>query len=257
MPIFLLIAAIIVAVLVSRVKPETPSSIGQSGEKRVAKKLNWLSKEYVVLNDIMLPTYYGTTQIDHIIVSPYGIFVLETKNYKGWVFGHENSQEWKQSLLGKKRFWGWSSQKYPFRNPILQNESHIRAVDRLLPDIHPASLIPIVVFSDNAQLYITAPNHIVIQWKNLRKTIKRFRKVYFSENQVKKFAKIIASANITDPEIRKKHIANVIKTKHNVEQKLTKEICPYCNAPLVKRKGEYGPFLGCSNFPKCRFTKKV
>lgn len=219
MPIFLLIAAIIVAVLVSRVKPETPSSIGRSGEKRVAKKLNWLSKEYVVLHDIMLPTYYGTTQIEHIIVSPYGIFVLETKNYKGWIFGHENSYEWKQSLLGKKTFWGWTSQKHTFHNPILQNESHIRAIDRLLPDIHPASIIPIVVFSDNAQLNITTPNHIVIHWKSLRRTVKRFRKVYFSENQVKKFAKIITSANITDPEIRKKHIANILKAKQSAEQK--------------------------------------
>jgi hypothetical protein len=117
--------------------------------------------------------------------------------------------------------------------------------------------IPIVVFSDNAQLNITTPNHIVIQWKSLRRTVKQFRKMYFSENQVKKFAKIITSANITDPEIRKRHIANIFKAKQSAEQKSTKGICPYCNAPLVKRKGEYGPFLGCSNFPRCRFTKNL
>ena len=100
----------------------SPKNIGKFGEKRVARKLDWLSKEYTTLNDILLPTHYGTTQIDHIVVSPYGIFVIETKNYKGWIFGHENSEEWKQSLLGKKRFWGWSSEQHKFRNPIRQNE---------------------------------------------------------------------------------------------------------------------------------------
>lgn len=63
-------------------------------------------KRYITQNDILLFTHYGTIQIDHIVVSQYGIFVVETKNYKGWVFGHENSEEWKQSLLGKKRVLG-------------------------------------------------------------------------------------------------------------------------------------------------------
>ena len=97
-------------------------NIGKRGERRVARKLDWLSKEYITLNDLLLPTRYGTTQIDRVVVSPYGIFVIETKNYKGWIFGHENSEEWKQSLLGEKRFWGWSSEQHKFRSPIRQNE---------------------------------------------------------------------------------------------------------------------------------------
>ena len=109
----------------------SPDNIGKAGEKRVARKLDWLPKEYIVLNDIMLPTQYGTTQIDHIVVAPYGIFVIETKNYKGWIFGHENSEEWKQSLLGKKRFWGWSSEQHKFRNPIRQNQAHTRTIKRI------------------------------------------------------------------------------------------------------------------------------
>ena len=74
-------------------------NIGKAGEKRVARKLDWLPKEYIILNDIMLPTQYGTTQIDHIVVSPYGIFVIETKNYKGWIFGHRIQRG------GSKVFW--------------------------------------------------------------------------------------------------------------------------------------------------------
>ena len=63
----------------------SPDNVGKAGERRVARKLDWLPKEYTILNDIMLRTQYGTTQIDHVVVSPYGIFVIETKNYKGWI----------------------------------------------------------------------------------------------------------------------------------------------------------------------------
>ena len=124
----------------------SPQNIGKLGEKRVASKLDWLPKEYITLNDILLPTNYGTTQIDHIVVSPYGIFVIETKNYKGWIFGHENSEEWKQSLLGKKRFWGWTSEQHKLRNPIRQNAAHVRAVKAILKEIGDFAIIPIVIF---------------------------------------------------------------------------------------------------------------
>ena len=113
----------------------SPENIGKVGEKRVARKLDWLPKEYITLNDIMLPTQYGTTQIDHIVLSPYGIFIIETKNYKGWIFGHENSEEWKQSLLGKKKWYRWSSEQHKFRNPIRQNISHTRAIKKILSEI--------------------------------------------------------------------------------------------------------------------------
>lgn len=98
----ILFICIAVLLIVWRVWLSKPENIGKMGERRVARKLNWLSNEYITLNDVLLPTRYGTTQIDHIVVSPYAIFVIETKNYKGWIFGHQDSEEWKQSLLGKK-----------------------------------------------------------------------------------------------------------------------------------------------------------
>lgn len=131
----LLYICIIILLVFWRIWSSNPTNIGKSGEKKVARKLNWLSEEYVTLNDILLPTRYGTTQIDHIVVSPFGIFIIETKNYKGWIFGHQNSEEWTQSLLGKKTFWGWSSEQHKFRNPIRQNIAHSIAVKDILKDI--------------------------------------------------------------------------------------------------------------------------
>ncbi|MEJ6069851.1 NERD domain-containing protein, partial [Psychrobacter sp. 16-Bac2893] len=87
----------------------------------------WLKLEknvYHRLNGITLPRDKGgSTQIDHIIVSVYGIFVIETKNYKGWIFGNEAQRQWTQVIMGRK---------YKFQNPLRQNYLHIKTLADLL-----------------------------------------------------------------------------------------------------------------------------
>ncbi|AMN50095.1 NERD domain-containing protein [Psychrobacter sp. P2G3] len=84
-----------------------------------------LDKEvYHRLNNITLPLANGgSTQIDHVIVSIYGIFVIETKNYKGWIFGNEKQRQWTQVIMGRK---------YKFQNPLRQNYLHIKTLGDLL-----------------------------------------------------------------------------------------------------------------------------
>ena len=55
-------------------------------------------KLYRRFHDIIIPSSHGTTQIDHILVSPFGIFVVETKNYKGWIYGSEDQSTWIQVI---------------------------------------------------------------------------------------------------------------------------------------------------------------
>lgn len=76
-----------------------------------------------LLNNITLPTTDGTTQIDHILVSRFGIFVIETKDYSGWIFGDAKSSHWTQVLYRRK---------FKFQNPLQQNYKHIKAVQALL-----------------------------------------------------------------------------------------------------------------------------
>ena len=102
------------------------SAAGKSGERSVSWILGSLPDEYMVLNDVTIPDQKTnpdkdyTTQIDHVVVSPYGIFVIETKNYSGWIFGNEKSQNWKQTFKTTEgRF---------FYNPIKQNWGHIYAL---------------------------------------------------------------------------------------------------------------------------------
>ena len=262
MPEALLIAllAIIVGFAIFKILLFSGKDTGEVGETVVTLKLNWLSKEYITLNDIMLPTQYGTTQVDHIVVSPYGIFVIETKNYKGYIIGHENSKEWKQSLLGKKTFWGWTSQQFKFMNPILQNKTHCIAIQRLFPELEDYQIIPIIVFSDQAELNISTPNHIVINWRYLRCTIKEFNLPRISEGQVNHIVKTLKNANIKGEEAREKHISSVQdiqQRKLAKELKIENRICPICNGTLIQRNGKFGPFLGCSNYPNCKFTHKL
>ena len=88
----------------------------------------WLKLEksiYHRLNGITLPRANGgSTQIDHIIVSVYGIFVIETKNYKGWIYGSEKQRQWTQAFP--------NGSKYKFQNPLRQNYLHIKTLADLL-----------------------------------------------------------------------------------------------------------------------------
>lgn len=101
----------------------SPKMKGRFGEAVVSvgalKRLD--PKVYRVFNDLVLPRPdgKGTTQIDHVVVSPFGIFVIETKNYAGWIFGNETSRQWTQVIYGKKN---------RFQNPLHQNALHVRAL---------------------------------------------------------------------------------------------------------------------------------
>jgi len=88
----------------------------------------WLKLEksiYHRLNGITLPRANGgSTQIDHIIVSVYGIFVIETKNYKGWIYGSEKQKQWTQVFP--------NGSKFKFQNSLRQNYLHIKTLAELL-----------------------------------------------------------------------------------------------------------------------------
>ena len=117
----LVVLALVVTLKVFLLWWNSPKQKGARGERRVAQRLrDGLPEEYRIMNDVYLPLPDGTTtQIDHIVVSQYGIFVVETKTYSGWIFGEEGSREWTQSIYRKKS---------RFQNPIRQNYKHICAL---------------------------------------------------------------------------------------------------------------------------------
>lgn len=240
------IICIIIAFIIFFVSTN-PNWIGKKGESIVTNKLHSLPRSrYYVLNDVLLRNNNFTSQIDHVVISPYGVFVIETKNYKGWITGGQYSEEWTQHLRG---------QKNNFRNPIRQNYGHIKSLERVL-DLDESAFISVVVFSDRATLKVNVEEGVV-NFKKLKRYILSYRKVKFSDEQIKRYAYIIVNANINSKETKKEHIKSVKSEIARKENDLKNGICPKCGGTLVKRKGKYGTFLGCSNYPQCRYTHNL
>ena len=104
-----------------------------------------------LLNNITLKVDDGTTQVDHILVSRYGVFVIETKDYSGWLFGDEKSKQWTQVNYRLKN---------RFQNPLRQNFKHIKAVQALLDFLPPEQIKGLVVFTGSAIFKTNMPSGV-------------------------------------------------------------------------------------------------
>ena len=223
-----------------------PKIKGKMGEFNVSVVLSTLPKdEYQVINDIIIPSKYGTTQIDHVVVSIYGIFVIETKNYKGLIYGGEDAETWTKNMWGNK---------YSLRNPLKQNYGHVKSLQAIL-NIPKEMFIPIVVFSNRAKLRVQTQETVINLWR-LRSEIKKHNTPIIPSEQLIDYRSSIELAAIDDKEIAKSHKANVRQNLNQRSQAIANGWCPRCGGHLVKRNGRYGSFYGCSNYPNCTFTMK-
>jgi restriction system protein len=215
----------------------------------LAAKL-WLDKtKYHVLKNVTLPTDDGTTQIDHIIISKYGVFVVETKNMKGWIFGSQNQKVWTQQIF---------KDKSKFQNPIHQNYKHVKTLESLL-ELTEEQIFSVIVFVGNSKFKTELPENVTYTSGYIR-YIKSKKKEVLTGSKVTQIIKQIELGRLvpsfkTDKE-HVKHVKNIIVEKHN------KKSCPKCGSEMVIRKAKQGTnkgnsFWGCTNFPKCRCIVNV
>lgn len=224
-----------------------PKIKGYFGEKSVAFFLSKLDEnKYKIINNIMLRNGNRTTQIDHVVVSNYGIFVIETKNYKGWIIGNEYDDYWKQVIYKRKE---------KLHNPIKQNYGHIQTLKEHLAEFPDINYISIVAFTTKADLKVTASTDVVYT-VNLLKTIRKHDSMCISDSEKEQIYSKIISLNIDSKENRKAHIEAIHSDINDKNNKIDNDICPRCGGKLVLRNGRYGKFKGCSNYPKCRFIAK-
>lgn len=217
---------------------------GWLGEKETQFGM-WMKLDreiYKRFHNLMISTQNGTTQIDHVLLSRFGIFVIETKNYDGWIFGNEQQKSWTQVLYGKK---------YSFQNPLHQNYRHTKALTESL-QIDQAKIHSIVFFIGEATLKSDLPPNVMTS--GLSAYIKKFDHVVFSEDELKRLesdlSKLIATRSSA-----KEHV-QCLKERFSSDT-----ICPKCGNQLVKRTVKNGPkagtqFLGCSAFPKCKYIRR-
>ena len=138
---------------------------GLYGEYLIVRLLDGLKDFHRVLINVYLPNGKGqTTELDVILIHQSGIYSLESKNYSGWIFGKEQDYKWCQVLRGGKKIF--------FYNPIKQNRSHIKALQKVLPNIHESVFKSTIVFSERCEL-----KKVTIQSPDIR-VIKRNKLLY-------------------------------------------------------------------------------
>jgi hypothetical protein len=146
--------ALLIGILVGRYRAARAFGYQNRSEALVSHILqkHFAAPDYHVMNHVTLQLKNGTTQIDHILVSRFGVFVIETKCYKGWIFGDAKQTNWTQVLF---------HYRFKFQNPLFQNSRHVRAVQTLLDFLPPTAVKSVVVFAGEAEFKTEIPPGVV------------------------------------------------------------------------------------------------
>ena len=222
-----------------------PTIKGFVGEKSIALKLSALPRsKYLIINNLVLNSKGKTSQIDHLVISDHGLFVIETKNLKGWIIGTERSEYWRQVIYRRKEW---------FYNPIHQNCGHIMALTHCLPDFPGVKFIPIVVFANHATIKVKSVSHVVYA-SQLKKLIRSYSEIILSEEEKQRIYERITSMNVSSKYSRSAHIKSIKRRIKERGQLVMQDKCPRCGAELVLKTGKFGDFKGCCRFPSCMYT---
>ena len=199
-PAIFTFSLLVVLILAGKVylKAAFPRLKGAIGEKKTRKALEALPDDHVVIHDLLLQSEGGTSQIDHTVISPRGIFVIETKAYDGWIFGNEKSEYWTQ-VMGKK--------KQRFYNPTRQNRTHVQALKNSLARYGDLPYWPVVVLSDKCALKKVDTTTPVIHRRQLLDFILNSKKDdVLTRGDIRDIYERLVSANVRGKEARKRHV---------------------------------------------------
>lgn len=209
--VILLVAAAVLLVglvvyFIQRRKKQKSTRIGKNGEKKVLKVLKKFGRFYNVkiLGDVYLPLYDETTQIDHILIAPFGVMVIETKNWAGDIYGDPSEDKWLQ-VVGDDR-----NHHY---NPLKQNKTHLDNLRHVFKkeNIYRVNVEGVVVFT-NGRSNLYCPRGVpVMKLKQFKKLLKQ--PAYEADNKVdvEKVYNAIVKNQVTDKKKIAQHEKNVQK----------------------------------------------
>lgn len=264
----------------------TDERVGKYGEKLTERKLNLINlfgRKGKTLKNIYIPKDNGeTSEIDLVYITQKGIFVIESKNYSGWIFGDAYSQYWTSSLP--------NGEKNRFYSPLKQNRTHIKWLSSYMANYSSISIpmFSIIVFSDRCELKkvpTDSPEAIICKRESLYWRIRKIWDVLpdiLSDTDIEVTYNTLSNlTNVTEAQ-KQAHIDNINKNinkgRSHVQQhaappplivqntpvspEATVPCCPKCGSQLVLRTAKKGnnagnQFYGCSNFPKCRYIQGV
>lgn len=225
-------------------KARVKGLIGEVGTD-ISQKLLLDSKEYHCFNDTLVPAGSRQTQIDHIIVSKYGLFVVETKNKSGLIFGSAGDSQWTQVLFNKK---------VRFQNPLRQNYLHTKSLADFL-EIDHSKIHSVVVFWGGTFKNQMPEN--VITWLEYTRYIKSKKQILLTGDEVDIICSQLQNLKDETPFLSGLRHAKSLHDRYS-----STSICPKCGGKLVERiarKGQKagGKFLGCDEFPRCLYKREL
>ncbi|EIU3494365.1 NERD domain-containing protein [Pseudomonas aeruginosa] len=229
---------------------KSPWAKGYVGELLVRLFAHWQLDKLIYrrLHNVTLNTPDGTTQIDHVFLSPYGIFVLETKSMSGWIFGSEKQAQWTQKIYKRT---------YKFQNPLRQNYKHLKALEASL-NIAPDHLHSVITFVGGSTFKTEVPA-CVTQGIGFIRYIKSFQQPVFSETEVDAMLKALQTGRRAPSfATHREHVQNLKRRSDPTAERQ----CPKCGSTLVIRTVKSGPkagqqFWGCLGYPRCRMMQSL
>ncbi len=221
---------------------------GFFGELKVRFSAKLLLRGYYQIHNVTLPTLDGTTQIDHIFISRFGIFVVETKNLTGWIFGSEKQTQWTQKIYRNS---------YKFQNPLRQNFKHVKALETAL-NVPAESIHSVIVFVGGSTFKTKMPAKVT-EGVGYVSYIKSFKQPVLSDSQVSEVMDQIASSRLK-PSMAT-HRAHVQSLRARSDPEANRQ-CPRCGSTMIIRTAKQGSragnqFWGCSSYPKCRMVQNI
>lgn len=243
----------------------TPKRIGKKGEDDAAHQLDrakfWGYRGKMLRNVYVPKDNGGTTEIDLLYITRKGVFVIESKNYSGYIFGAETSRDWTVTLYAGKNWWGKRKvEKYHFYNPIWQNSTHIYHLKKYLPEDVP--VFSVIVFSDRCQLKeidCDRADVVICQQSGLFRELRRIWRRHFSSLtncEIEDIYEELLPFTMVGQSVKHQHVKAIRSQTHHTE------ICPWCGGELVMRLAGSGPhagerFYGCSNYPRCKYIRNL
>lgn len=214
---------------------------GKGGERNTRRYcyLYLKSDKYRQYHDILIPASSRPTQIDHIIVSEFGIFVIETKTMSGWIYGDADSARWTQTYHDKK---------YYFQNPLRQNYLHTKTLSEFLKIDH-QKIFSVVVFWGDCEFQTDLPENVCKS--AFVYYIKRKTQILLNREEVNRVCRML---------IELKTNSSATSGLEQIKLLNSTDVCPRCGGKLkqciVKKGNRLGDkFLGCSNFPQCDYSR--
>ena len=213
----------------------------------------------LVLHNVLIDGYNEhTSQTDLLLIGEKGIYVLEVKMYPdAKIYGDGKKSQW---------YYYKGGHKYDIYSPIKQNYNHIKHLKDFLKDFGDIPCFSVIVMLcedykvSNVNNNPDNPDTVILSGLlQLRKGLEMLAKgkpTALSKEQQQAVFEYIKEHQHKGKEKRLEHKERVKAVKDEKVTAVENNQCPYCKTQLVLRKGKYGEFYGCPNFPSCKYTQK-